>query len=120
MAEVLRSLTEELEKLRKIIDAQREEIRVLSQNIDGLNGNYSANGITRLSAAPNRARIASNAVWPCFFVVSTIECKAKKASAPKSDLKVPEFFSFIFSFLMPRSLALLSEGIKGSSKKVKM
>ena len=37
MAEVLRSLTEELEKLRKIIDAQREEIRVLSQNIDGLN-----------------------------------------------------------------------------------
>ena len=38
MAEVLRSLPEELEKLRKIIDAQREEIRVLSQNIDGLNG----------------------------------------------------------------------------------
>ena len=37
MVEVLRSLTEELEKLRKIIDAQREEIRVLSQNIDGLN-----------------------------------------------------------------------------------
>ena len=37
MAEVLRSLTEELEKLRKIIDAQREEIRVLSQNFDGLN-----------------------------------------------------------------------------------
>ena len=105
-----------LEEQKKIADF----LQALDSQITLQTRNYSANGITRLSVAPNRARIASNAVWPCFFVVSTIECIAKKASAPKSDLKVPEFFSFIFSFLMPRSLALLSEGIKGSSKKVKM
>ena len=83
-------------------------------------GNYSAIGTRGLSAASNSARIALYAVWPFFFAVSTTECKSRKASAPKSDLKTPEFFSFIFSFLMPRSLALLSGGIKGSSKKVKM
>lgn len=82
--------------------------------------NYSAIDTTVLSVALNSARIASNGVCLCFFAVSIMECRSKKASAPKSDLKVPEFFNLIFNFLMPRSLALLSEGIKGSSRKLKM
>ena len=45
---------------------------------------------------------------------------SKKASAPKSERNVPEFFSLTLSFLIPLSLALLSEGINGSSKKLKM
>ena len=49
-----------------------------------------------------------------------MECMAKKASAPASDLNVPEIFCLTFSFLMPLSLELLSEGISGSSKKLKI
>ena len=82
--------------------------------------NYSAIGTTKLSVAPNSARIASNGVCLCSFAVSMMECRSKKASAPNSDRKVPEFFNFIFNFLMPRSLALLSEGIRGSSRKLKI
>ena len=52
-------------------------------------GNYSAIGTRGLSAASNSARIALYAVWPFFFAVSTTECKSRKASAPKSDLKPP-------------------------------
>jgi hypothetical protein len=43
-----------------------------------------------------------------------------KASAPNSDRNVPEFFNLILSFLIPRSEALLSEGIAGSCKKLKI
>lgn len=49
-----------------------------------------------------------------------MECIAKKASAPLSDLNVPEIFCFILSFRMPLSLALLSDGILGFSKKLNM
>lgn len=55
---------------------------------------------------------------PCFFVVSTIECRSMKASAPWSDRKHPEFFNLIFNFRIPRSEALLSGGIAGSRKKI--
>ena len=40
--------------------------------------------------------------------------------APKSERNVHEFFNLIFSLRMPRSLALLSDGIIGSSRKLKM
>ena len=42
------------------------------------------------------------------------------AFAPRSDRKHPELFSLIFSFRMPRSEALLSGGIAGFFKKLKM
>jgi hypothetical protein len=58
--------------------------------------------------------------WLFFHAVSAMECMAKKASAPESDLKVPDIFCLTFSFLTPLSLLLLSEGIIGSSKKLKM
>ena len=44
--------------------------------------------------------------------------KFKKASAPKSERNVQEFFSLIFSLRIPRSLPLLSEGIIGFSRKL--
>ena len=55
-----------------------------------------------------------------FHAESAMECIAKKASAPLSDLNVPEIFCFILSFRMPLSLALLSDGILGFSKKLNM
>ncbi len=55
-----------------------------------------------------------------FHAVSAIECMAKKASAPLSALNVPDIFCFILSFRIPLSLALLSGGIMGFSKKLKM
>ncbi len=55
-----------------------------------------------------------------FHAVSAMECIEKKASAPLSDLKVPDTFCFIFSFRIPLSLALLSGGIAGWSKKLNM
>lgn len=43
-----------------------------------------------------------------------------KASAPRSERKQPEFLSLIFNFLIPRSEELLSGGIAGSRRKLKM
>ena len=83
-------------------------------------GNYSAIGTRGLSAASNSARIALYAVWPFFFAVSTTECKSRKASAPLSERNVPEFFILILTFLIPLSLALLSGGMAGFSRKLKM
>ena len=58
--------------------------------------------------------------WLFFHAVSAMESIAKNASAPISDLKVPDIFCLTFSFLTPLSLLLLSEGIIGSLKKLKM
>ena len=44
--------------------------------------------------------------WLFFHAVSAMECMAKKASAPTSDLNVPDIFCLTFSFLIPLSLAL--------------
>ena len=60
--------------------------------------------------------IACSCDWPFFHAVSAMECMEKKASAPMSDLKVPDTFCFIFSFRIPLSLALLSGGIAGFSR----
>ena len=49
--------------------------------------NYPAIDTTVLSVALNSAQIASNGICLCFFAVSMMECRSKKASAPKSDLK---------------------------------
>jgi hypothetical protein len=56
----------------------------------------------------------------CFLQVSTIDNKERNASAPSSERKVPEFFILILTFLIPLSLALLSDGIWGFSRKLKM
>ena len=53
----------------------------------------------------------------CFFAVSTTECSSRNASAPKSERNVHEFFNLIFNLRIPRSLALLSDGTIGSSRK---
>lgn len=52
-------------------------------------------------------------ICDCWFLraVPEMECIAKKASAPPSDVNVPEIFYLIFSFLITLSLALLSDGI---------
>ena len=68
----------------------------------------------------NKTWIALYGVLSCFFAVSTIEWSSRKASAPKSERNVHEFFSLIFSLRIPRSLPLLSEGIIGFSRKLKM
>ena len=44
--------------------------------------------------------------WLFFQAVSAMECIAKKTSALKSDLKVPDIFCLTFSFLPPLSLLL--------------
>ena len=64
--------------------------------------------------------MASKGDWPFFQAVSVIECMAWKASAPVSDLNVPDIFCLIFSFWIPLSEALLSGGIAGSSRKLKI
>ena len=56
----------------------------------------------------------------CFLAVSTIECNSRNVSAPESERNVQEFFSLIFSLRIPHSLPLLSDGIIGSSRKLKM
>lgn len=43
---------------------------------------------------------------------------SRNVSAPQSDLKVPEFFILTLTFLIPRSLPLLSGGMSGSSRKL--
>ena len=53
----------------------------------------------------------------CFFAVSTTECSPRNASAPKPERNVHEFFNLIFNLRIPRSLALLSDGTSGSSRK---
>ena len=83
-------------------------------------GNYSANSHAAVVRAWNRARIAAYGELLCFFEVSTMESRSRKASAPLSERKVPEFFILILTFLMPLSLALLSGGIAGVSRKLKM
>ena len=50
--------------------------------------------------------IACSCDWPFFHAVSAMECMEKKASAPLSDLKVPDTFCFIFSFRIPLSARL--------------
>ena len=42
----------------------------------------------------------------CFFVVSTMESRSRKASAPWSERNVPEFFILILAFLIPLSARL--------------
>ena len=64
--------------------------------------------------------IAFSCDWLFFHAVSAMECMAKKASAPTSDLKVPDIFCLTFNYLIPLSLLLLSEGISESSRKLKM
>ena len=68
----------------------------------------------------NKAWIALYGVLSCFLAVSTIEWSSRKASAPKSERKAQEFFSLIFSLRIPLSLPLLSNGIIGFSRKLKM
>ena len=53
------------------------------------------------------ALIEPNCDGSFFHTVSAIECIAKKASAPLSALNVPDIFCFIFSFLIPLSLAIV-------------
>lgn len=80
--------------------------------------NHSTNATTpNLSVPSNKARMASNGVLLCFFAVSTIECISRKASPPSSERNVHEFYSLILSFLIPRSLALLSDGIAGFERR---
>ena len=61
--------------------------------------------------------MASNLELPFFFAVSTMEWIFAKISAPSSVLKHPLTFCFILTFLMHRSLALLSYGTEKSSRK---
>ena len=68
----------------------------------------------------NKALIALNGTWLCFLAVSAIECNSRIASAPKSKRNVQEFFNIIFNLRIPRSLPLLSDGIIGASRKLKM
>ena len=64
--------------------------------------------------------MALNCDWLFFHAVSAMECNAKKASAPASDRNVPDIFCLTLSFRMPLSLALLSGGMSGFSRKLKM
>ena len=68
----------------------------------------------------NKAWTARNRVLLCFLAVSTTECSSRNASVPKSERNVHEFFNLIFSLRIPRSLALLSDGIIGSSRNLKI
>ena len=62
--------------------------------------------------------MASRGDWLFFQAVSAMEWIAWKASAPVSDRKQPDIFCFILSFRIPRSEALLSDGIAGIFEKV--
>ena len=76
------------------------------------NGNYSAIDISYLPSNNDRMALMIF-ICDCWLInaVSEMECIAKKASAPPSDVNVPEIFYLIFSFLITLSLALLSDGI---------
>lgn len=56
----------------------------------------------------------------CFFAVSMTECITAYASAPRNVRKSPATFCFVFAGLTARSLALLSYGTSGLSRKVKI
>lgn len=67
-----------------------------------------------------RARMASRGDCPFFHAVSAMEWRAWKASAPVSERKQPDIFCLTLSFRIPRSEPLLSDGIAGFSRKLKM
>lgn len=56
----------------------------------------------------------------CFLAVSMTECITAYASAPRNVRKSPATFCFVFAGLTARSLALLSYGTSGLSRKVKI
>ena len=66
------------------------------------------------------ARITSRGDCPFFHAVSAMEWIAWKASALVSERKQPEIFCLTLSLRIPRSEALLSDGISGFSRKLKM
>ena len=53
----------------------------------------------------------------CFLAVSMTECITAYASAPRNVRKSPATFCFVFAGLTARSLALLSYGTSGLSRK---
>ena len=55
-----------------------------------------------------------------FRVVSQTDRSAKYVSAPALDQNPPLIFCFILTFLKARWLALLSDGISGSARNLKM
>ena len=83
--------------------------------------NYSAIDISLLPSNNDRmALMVFNCDCWLLHAVSEMECSAKKTLASPSDVNVPEIFYLIFSFLIPLSLALLSDGILGFSRKLNM
>ena len=56
----------------------------------------------------------------CFLAVSVTECITAYASAPRNVRKSPATFCFVFAGLTARSIALLSYGTSGLSRKVKI
>lgn len=64
--------------------------------------------------------MASNGDCPFFHAVSAMECRAWNASASESERKYPDIFCLTLSFRIPRSEPLLSDGMAGFSRKLKM